>query len=197
MPELLLFVEDHAQEKFLVALLQRMAAEHAVPTVTRVRTARGGFAKVLKQLEDFALAVERGSERLPDGLVVGLDANCRGYAQRRRMVMERARQLSALVICAIPDPHIERWLLLDGRAFKEAVGSGCQAPDEKCEKDRYKRLLNAAVRQAGVQPLLGGIEYAEDIVGAYDIQQVAQRDASFGHLVGEIRGWMNQQKRGG
>lgn len=87
--------------------------------------------------------------------------------------------------------------MLDGRAFQEAVGSGCRAPDEKCEKHRYKRLLNAAVREAGVQPLLGGVEYAEDIVGAYDIQQVARRDASFGHLVGEIRTWLNRQQRGG
>jgi hypothetical protein len=253
MPDLLMFVEDHAQERFLSALLRRMAAEHSVPTSIRVRTARGGFAKVLRQLEDFARAVGAGCERLPDGLVVGLDANCRGYAERRRMVMDRARQLSRadsvgsvvlarsasatpssfarygprigprlahssacgsicfaitslptesarlrdLVICAIPDPHIERWLLLDGRAFQVAVGSGCRAPDEKCEKHRYKRLLNAAVREAGVQPLLGGVEYAEDIVGAYDIQQVARRDASFGHLVGEIRSWLNRQQRGG
>lgn len=197
MPDLLMFVEDHAQERFLSALLRRMAAEHSVPTSIRVRTARGGFAKVLRQLEDFARAVGAGSERLPDGLVVGLDANCRGYAERRRMVMDRARQLRDLVICAIPDPHIERWLLLDGRAFQVAVGSGCRAPDEKCEKHRYKRLLNAAVREAGVQPLLGGVEYAEDIVGAYDIQQVARRDASFGHLVGEIRSWLNRQQRGG
>lgn len=197
MPDLLMFVEDHAQERFLSALLRRMAAEHSVPTSIRVRTARGGFAKVLRQLEDFARAVGAGSERLPDGLVVGLDANCRGYAERRRMVMDRARQLRDVVICAIPDPHIERWLLLDGRAFQVAVGSGCRAPDEKCEKHRYKRLLNAAVREAGVQPLLGGVEYAEDIVGAYDIQQVARRDASFGHLVGEIRSWLNRQQRGG
>lgn len=196
MPELLLFVEDQAQERFLSALLCRIAAEQSVHLSIRPRTARGGFAKVLSHLEEFARAVERERERLPDGIVVGLDANCQGYVARRRMVVQRARQLSDFVICAIPDPHIERWFLLDGEAFREAVGAGCDAPDEKCEKFRYKRLLNQAVRQAGVQPLLGGVEYAEDIVKAYHVQKVADRDTSFGRLVGDFRSWLNRQQRG-
>lgn len=193
MPELLLFVEDQAQEKFLSALLLRIAAEQSVPLAIRPRTARGGIGKALNHLEEFAKAVEQGSESLPDGLVIGLDANCQGYVQRRRIVNKRARPLANLVICAIPDPHIERWFLLDGEAFRTAVGAGCDAPDEKCEKSRYKRLLNKAVRLAGVQPLLGGVEYAEDIVNAYHIQRVADRDASFGKLVSEFRNWLNRQ----
>lgn len=138
MPDLLMFVEDHAQERFLSALLRRMAAEHSVPTSIRVRTARGGFARVLRQLEDFARAVEGGSERLPDGLVVGLDANCRGYAERRRVVMDRARQLRDLVICAIPDPPY-RALALAGRAGVSG-GGGQRMPGSGRE-----------VREASVQ----------------------------------------------
>lgn len=196
MPELLLFVEDQAQEKFLTALLSRIATERAVRVSVRPRSTQGGFAKVLSQLEAFAKAVDRGREPLPDGLVIGLDANCQGYIERRRMVLQRAGQLSDLVICAIPDPHIERWFLLDGEAFREALGAGCAAPDEKCEKGRYKRLLNQAVRQAGVQPLLGGVEYAEDIVNACHIQRVADRDASFGRFVSDFRNWLNRQQHG-
>ena len=41
---------------------------------------------------------------------------------------QRAR---APVVLAVPDPHVERWLLLDGAAFKAAVGHGCDAPDQK------------------------------------------------------------------
>lgn len=196
MPEVLLFVEDSAQEKFLTALLKRMAAERSVPLTVRIRSARGGLAKVLGQLEDFANAVEKNQVRLPDGLVVGVDANCRGFQERRNAVQSRAGKLSEFIVHAIPDPHIERWFLLDGEAFKTAVGRGCKAPDAKCEKERYKRLLNTAVLDAGVQPLLGGAEYAEDIVKDYHIQRVADLDESFGKLVAEFRSWLNRQQRG-
>lgn len=196
MSEILLFVEDSAQEKFLSALLKRMAAERSIPLLVRVRTARGGLAKVLGQLEDFADDVQEGRVRLPEGLVIGVDANCRGFQDRRRAVQERAGRLGELIVHAIPDPHIERWFLLDGEAFKTAVGKGCKAPDAKCEKERYKRLLNTAVLEAGVQPLLGGLEYAEDIVKDYHIQRVADLDESFGKLVAEFRTWLNRQRQG-
>jgi hypothetical protein len=55
----------------------------------------------------------------------------------------------------VPDPHIERWLLLDSQAFKEVLHRGCSAPDQKCDRDRYKLLLDEAVRAAEVEPLLG------------------------------------------
>ncbi len=47
-------------------------------------------------------------------------------------------------------------------AFKAVLGRGSKAPDAKCEKQRYRQLLAQAVLEAGVQPLLGGVEYAED-----------------------------------
>ena len=50
------------------------------------------------------------------------------------------------VIYAIPDPHIERWLLLDSAAFKKVLDKGCSAPTQKCERGLYKRLLLQAVR---------------------------------------------------
>ena len=195
MPELLVFVEDSAQEKFLSAMLKRMAAERSIPLTIRIRTARGGMAKVLGQLEDFANEVEKSRARMPDGLVIGVDANCRGFQERRKAVQERAGRLRDFIVHAIPDPHIERWFLLDGEAFKAAVGRGCKAPDAKCEKERYKRLLNTAVLDAGVQPLLGGVEYAEDIVKDYHIQRVADLDESFGKLVAEFRIWLNRQQQ--
>jgi hypothetical protein len=51
------------------------------------------------------------------------------------------------------------------------------------------------VLKTGVQPLFGGIEYAEDIVNQYHIQRVADADASFGKFVAEFRAWMNQHRR--
>ena len=192
MRELFLFVEDAAQEKFLSALLRRIAIERSVGLSIHVRSARGGAGKVLTQRERFVRDAE-DSGMIPDGLVVAIDANCRGYNEKRREISKRLGSLAGRAICAIPDPHIERWFLLDGEAFKAVLGRGCAAPDEKCEKQRYKKLLNAAIRAANVEPLLGGIEYAEDLADTCNIQRVAAVDASFGKFVGEVRSWLNVQ----
>ncbi len=56
-----------------------------------------------------------------------------------------------ITIYAIPDPHLERWLLLDSAAFKHVLGRGCSAPDQKCEKERYKQLLIQAILEAGLK----------------------------------------------
>lgn len=67
------------------------------------------------------------------------------------------------------------------------------APDQKCDRDRYKSLLAQAVRQCDVTPLLGGVEYARDIVLAMDLQHV--QDRSLGELLEELnarfRSWRN------
>jgi endonuclease YncB( thermonuclease family) len=75
--------------------------------------------------------------------------------------------------------------MLDGAAFKRVLGTGCQAPNQKCERDRYKRLLAEAVRGAGVVPVLGGIEYAEDLVAEMDIA-VARGDRSFDQFLSAL-----------
>ena len=45
----------------------------------------------------------------------------------------------------------------------------------KCEKQRYKRLLAKAVLDAGIQPLLGGIEYAEELADKLNVQRVCDQ----------------------
>ena len=92
---------------------------------------------------------------------------------------ERRREVEigdppAPLILAIPDPHVERWLLLDGAAFKSVFGRGCDAPDRKCDRGRYKRRLAESIVAAGVTPILGGIEFAEDIVQCMDIERAEQ-----------------------
>ena len=91
------------------------------------------------------------------------------------------------MILAIPDPHIERWLLLDGAAFKTVFGKGCDAPDQKCDRNRYKQRLIEAIHATGTIPILGGIEYAEDIIQQININRVTQVDRSFRRFVEELR----------
>jgi len=196
MPDALMFVEDDAQEAFLRRLVGRLASESGVDLTVRVRSAHGGAGRVLNQLKTYAARWKVGQESLPDGLIVALDANCQGYNRRRDLLDAPAANLKDLLIHAIPDPHIERWLLLDGEAFKAVLGRGCKAPDDKCEKQRYKRLLAEAVLEAGVQPLLGGVEYAEDIADRINVQRACDHDASFNRFVGELRVWLNRLRQG-
>jgi len=122
---------------------------------------------------------------MPDLIVVATDANCSGFAERAREVGSRGAP--APMVLAIPDPHIERWLLLDGAAFKAVFGRGCAAPDLKCSRDRYKQVLTEAIRTAGVIPSFGGIEYADDIVRHMNIDRAARADRSFARFVDAIR----------
>jgi hypothetical protein len=194
--EALMFVEDDAQEAFLKCLVGRLASEAGVDLTLKVRIAQGGSGWVLNHLKSYAASWKAGKEVLPAGLVVGLDANCQGYTKRRDHLDSRAGELKHLVIHAIPDPHIERWLLLDSEAFKAVLGRGCRAPDEKCEKQRYKRLLAKAVLDAGIQPLLGGVEYAEELADKLNVQRVCDHDVSFNRFIQEMRTWLNGLRRG-
>lgn len=66
-------------------------------------------------------------------------------------------------------------------------GQGCDAPDRKCDRDRYKRRLIEAIRGTGVTPSLGGVEYAEDMVRKMDVERAKQADRSFARFVDDLR----------
>jgi hypothetical protein len=187
MREIFVFAEDYGHEQVLTALIQRYAGQYAVEVSVILRSVRGGHGKVLTELAQFQRDLQRRRASLPDLLIVATDGNCRGFAERKREIDAVTANISNFVICAIPDPHIERWLLLDSAAFKEVVGKGCSAPDQKCERDRYKHLLREAVREAGRTPLLSGLEFAEPLVRAMDLSRAERADASLGRLLVALR----------
>ncbi len=194
-----LFVEDAAHEVFLNALLRRLAREHSVEVRVVPYSASGGLGRALRELKHFVNDLERGRVGWPDLLVVGLDANCHTYSVRRRQIEAALGHKAPTAVCAVPDPHVERWLLVDSAAFKAVVGRGCAAPDHRCERGRYKRQLIDAVRKAGLVPLLGGLEHTEDIVEAMDLTRVGISDASLGRALGDLRavfnGWVSSDDR--
>ena len=185
MREIALFVEDNAHQQVIGALVQRIAEESDVPIQLDWRNAVGGHGKVIAELNDYMRDLKRQGGPWPDLIVVATDANCKGLNERMREI--GGRDEPAPMILAIPDPHIERWLLLDGAAFKAVFGKGCDAPDQKCDRDRYKQQLIKAIHATGTIPILGGIEYAEDIVQQININRVAQVDRSFRRFVEELR----------
>ncbi|MBK7900376.1 MAG: DUF4276 family protein [Azonexus sp.] len=193
MRDIALFVEDQAHKEFLAALLQRLAGEAGVEIRMDWRNARRGHGAVVTELKQYFRDLMRGRDRLPDLIVVATDANCKGLVERLRQVNAVTDKALVQTVCAVPDPHIERWLLADSAAFKAVFGRGCAAPDAKCERSRYKKMLVDAIRATGIAPSLGGIEFADDIVGAMDLSRVAGSDASLGRFIEEARkvfkGW--------
>lgn len=186
MRRIALFVEDYAHQQFLGALIKRLANEHGVPVTSDWRNVRHGHGAVIKELKQFLRDLYQRPGALPDLIVVATDANCKGLTQRTRMVTEITDKTALRIVCAVPDPHIERWFLLDSAAFKVVFGRGCDAPDQKCERSRYKKMLIDAIRQGGITPSLGGIEFAEDIVKEMDLNRIARHDDSLGRLLSEL-----------
>jgi hypothetical protein len=157
------FLEDSAQEAIIPPLFSRLAAEEgweACQLDLQVLSARGGgsLSAFRQFLED---ARELGYLKA-DLLIVGVDANCKGFTARRDLVIQAAARSSYReIITAIPDPHVERWYLLDIPALSTAAGAPIAAsvPAYKCEKNHYKTLLRHAFKSSGIAPPLGGLEY--------------------------------------
>ena len=181
MREIALFVEDYAHRQFVGALMERLVRECGINIRLDWRNATGGHGKVAREFDRYLHDIKRQSDSLPDLIVIATDANCGGLNARAAEFPDDI--VSVPLARAIPDPHIERWLLLDSSAFKRVIGQGCKAPDRKCDRGRYKHLLVEAIRAAGIGPSLGGVEFAEDLAREMDLARTARADKSFKRFV--------------
>lgn len=137
-------------------------------------------------MERYVRGLQKDPGNLLDLLIVAIDANCNSYAKRKKTINEKLpAEVQTITVCAIPDPHVERWLLIDQSAFKAVFGKGCAAPPAKCERNLYKRLLIEAIRETGLTPLVGGIEHARDIIDKMDFDNVD--DNSFEKLLKDLQ----------
>ena len=189
MRRITLFVEDSGHEEFITGWIERFSRETRVDVETRPYSVRGGHGRAIQELGHFVKDVREARKEWPDLLVVAIDANCQGVAPRRKEIERAIGDLSFQVVLAVPDPHIERWLLLDSSAFKAVLGRGCEAPDFKCDRDRYKKLLAQAVSMAGITPLIGGLEHARDIVDSMDFTRMTRKegDKVLGQFLQELQ----------
>ena len=177
MREIAIFCEDNAHKVIVGALIQRIAQDYQVEVTMEWRNTTRGYGKVVQEFKDYLLDLQHHRASMPALIGVATDTNCKGRQERKHAV---GPSISGIpLIYALPEPHVERWLLLDGAAFKEVCGTGCDAPDLKCDRDRYKKLLVESVSAAGIQPLIGGIELAEDIIAHIDIRRAQRADESF------------------
>jgi hypothetical protein len=197
MRSIALFCEDSFHEKFVGALLARFEKEYGVEVDAKFYSARGGLSKMHWEFKQFLKDLGRDREPLPDCVIVVADANCLGFAERKEQMKSQLvsfPQFQQLVSYAIPDPHIERWMLLDPDGFKKVFTRGCTLPAIKCKKDEYKKLLRKEIRDSGIDAPLGGEEYVEDIVNEMDLAKVEIQEASLRLLLQELKKRFNSWK---
>jgi hypothetical protein len=188
------FLEDVGQEAFIVSLAERIADEVglAVDALQHdLRSTVGGKGTAVRELRRFLLDVRRGHHRPFDVLIVAIDGNCQGYVEKRNEIQQIVEQTHyrGSVVCAVPDPHVEYWYLIDAQALRSVIEADVQfeVPAYKCERGRYKRALQNAFRQAGIFAPLGGAEYGADVAAALDLYAVGRVDAGFRHFVDDLR----------
>lgn len=186
-----LFVEDRAHEALLKPLIVRIAREEGIEVAVHVRSARGGHGRAIAEFKAYQQVVEKGifGDVLPDLLVVGIDGNCSTFTKKREEIEAATdAKFQDRLIAACPDPHIERWYLADPESFKTVVGVLPVVGGNKCARDYYKQLLSQAIRDAGYQPTLGGIEFAPNIAQCMDFYRAGKNDHSIKAFVDDLRG---------
>jgi hypothetical protein len=190
------FLEDSAQEAFIPPLFERLIIEEGFSVDDfqfKILCSRGGGS--IQAYKNFIKRTKKRSSLGADALVVGSDGNCNGFAKRREQLLKvAATPPYPVVFTAIPDPHIERWYLLDSLALSRAIGTGVQAitPLAKCEKNHYKKLLQEVFENTDVQPPLGGWEYGPVLAKNIDLYHASQKDHALGDFLEQIRVWLRQ-----
>ena len=195
--KVILFLEDNAQEVFIRALVERLIMDEGKNLNDyefRLLNSRGGGS--IRAYKNF---LRQGKKRnhliAADVLIVGSDGNCNGFLKRKQQLLDASKNIPyPEVITAVPDPHIERWYMLDAEALANAAGVPVQvvSPRVKCDKNHYKTLLKKTFTDQNVFPPLGGAEYGSLIATSMDIYKAETIDHSLHDFVDQIISWLRR-----
>lgn len=184
-----LIVEDAAQENVARALFRRLSFEEGVK-ISISKSIMGGYGGVLTEIKGFQRALHKGAipAGSPDLLLVLGDSNCHNFQERKRQITDIIdNTIFPFIAVGCPDPHIEKWLLIDSHALNMVFGVSLNISLDKCKRDYYKHELQRIVRQAGWPMTQEGIEYAQDIIEKIDFIQAERNDHSFKVFLSELR----------
>lgn len=194
----LYFLEDIAHEKFIRALVDRVAHQVAealgissLQIKEEVRNATGGRGATLTEFSRF---LRENKGLVSDILIVAIDANCRRYTRQKQEILSLVKiaEIRWQVVCAVPDPHIERWYLSDPSAIPRAFGVKSdyqvELPKYKCKRGWYKNELRRIIENAaGFVPQLGGAEYGQEIAKAMDLYTAVKGDRALKHFIDDLK----------
>jgi hypothetical protein len=186
-----LFCEDSAHESCAQAIVARIASEVGVDLNVHVASARFGIPRLKRELTTFQALVRRASGA-PDLLVVVVDGNDAGPAERRREV---DALIDATVfprhVAGTPDPYVERWLLADPVSFTERFGVQ-PALDPPDGRNGWKRRLAETLEEAGEILTQGGAEFADDIFDAMDFYRAGRVVPTVQEFADDLRSTLTQ-----
>ena len=190
------FLEDAGQEAIIPPLVKRFireAGKLAEDFDHRTLNARGGGS--ISSYKRFLADANRRMHLPADLLIVGSDGNCKGFATRRDEIKAvAANPPYPIVVTAVPDPHVERWYLLDPSALAKVAGISKMPalPAHKCEKDYYKQLLRSAFTNSPIIPLLGGTEYGALVADKMDLYAASKADHGLAEFIVGVKSWLKQ-----
>ena len=193
-----LFVEDRAHEEFLKPLVTRIAGEDGIDVWARVRSGTGGHARALAEFKLYqrVVALSPATSVAADLVVVAIDGNCSTFADARKRLHDAAvPSLQDRIVVACPDPHVERWYVADPQSFETVAGSRPDVGSRKCARDHYKRILANAIAQGGHPVILGGVEFAAELVAVMDIYRAGRNDSSLKAFVDDFRAGLRRAPR--
>lgn len=184
------FLEDPAHEAFIIPFVPIVAKEVNLSIRDDVRWAIHG-SQVMVQLRRFLADAQRQPSLATDLLIVAVDGNDKGYQKKHREIQQEIAhaQFARPFVCAIPEPHIERWYLCDPEALHLATGSSVQPRNlpNKGQRDMYKNEYRRIVKEAGLDINLDGYEHARAIVENMDIAHLGAKDQSLGRFLNDLR----------
>jgi hypothetical protein len=190
------FLEDSAQEALIPNVVRRLIADEGKNVSAyelRILSARGGGS--IRAYKEFIKGVKKRKTPAADALIVGSDGNCNGFTKRRAQLNAAAKDVPySTVITAIPDPHVERWYLLDNQALAAASGVPVQAipPNAKCDKGHYKKLLKDAFAAHNLFPPLGGAEYGPRVAETMNLYDAGVSDHALRDFIEQVQSWLRQ-----
>lgn len=194
------FLEDVAQERFLTALVSRVADEESFVARSvshQVRNATGGRGQVLAELHHFLTDTGRQSNSPFDIMVVAIDTNCQPYRSHVSQIEnEKTRSgYTGTLVIAAPNPHIEAWYMADPGGLQRATGvtDAPRVPKRKCKRARYKQALREMFGSASFYPPLGGAEFGDVIVAEMNLFDACRTDNSLNRFVGQLRNALRQK----
>lgn len=188
-----LIIEDNAQEQLLEGLIWRLVSEAGKNKRNFSLLPLKSRGKSIQAFKDYVQEDRSRGYAGADLLVVCSDANCKGYTKRKEQLLRESQQgLYTRVITAIPDPHVERWYLIDLSALSISVDApiSISLPSHKCAKGYYKNILKLAFRESGVIPVLGGSEYGKEIAAHMDLYQSSKSDHGLRDFIEEFNIWL-------
>ena len=142
-----LVVEDTAHENIARALFRRLSSQEGM-RISIGAAIGGGYGGVITEIKGFQKALKKGAipAGTPDLLVVLIDANCHDFQDTKRGAVKVIdASLFPFFVIGCPNPHIEKWLLLDQHALSVVFGTSLDIPLQKCDRDYYKNELKRII----------------------------------------------------